>query len=130
MSMQMSKLKLHIESGTEDDAEELERLTLQLKEELLGLDVEAVELVRTEKMPHKAKSPGAVDLGTLLLTLAASGGVITTLINVLKSWLNRHERRSITLEIGGDKLEVTGVSSEEQQRLIDSWLNRRKTDNE
>jgi len=130
MSMQMTNLKLHIETGTADDAEELERLTLQLREELMDLDVEAVEPVRTEKIPDKAKSPGAVDLGTLLLTLAASGGVITTLINVLKSWLNRHERRSITLEIGGDKLEITGVSSEEQQRLVDSWLNRHKTDNE
>lgn len=130
MSVQMTMLKLQFESRATDDAEDLERLTLQLNDELMALDVEAVDLARTEKTPDKAKSPTAIDLGTLLLTLAASGGVITTLINVLKSWLNRHERRSITLEIGGDKLEVTGVSSEEQQKLIDAWINRHKVDNE
>jgi hypothetical protein len=30
----------------------------------------------------------------------------------------------VTLEIDGDKLEVTGLSSEEQQRLINAWLSR------
>jgi hypothetical protein len=62
----------------------------------------------------------------LLLTFAASGGVLTTLINVLQSWLSRHERRSMTLKIGDDELEVTGISSEQQQQLINDWLSRNK----
>jgi hypothetical protein len=65
----------------------------------------------------------------LLVTLATSaaagaGGVLPTLINTVQSWLSRrHENRSITLEIQGDKLEVSSVSSEEQRRLIDTWIN-------
>ena len=65
-----------------------------------------------------------VTWGALLVALTASGGVLTTLVNTLQSWLTRHERRSVTLEIDGDRLEVTGISSQEQQRLIDTWLSR------
>ena len=58
---------------------------------------------------------------------AGSGGVLPTLINGVQSWLSRHrENRSITIEMGGDKLEVAGISSEEQRRLIDAWLNRQE----
>jgi len=59
-----------------------------------------------------------------LLALAASQGVFTTLIEAIKAWLTRHERYTISLEIAGDKLEVTGLSSKEQQRLIDLWVGR------
>ena len=115
---------LNIDEGQEDDPEEIERFTQQLREELTELDVEAVDLVRAGETPAKAKVGDPITWGTLLLTLAASGGVITTVINVLQSWLTRQERRSISLEIDGDKLEIKGISSKEQQRLINEWRSR------
>ena len=115
---------LNIDAGQEDDPEEIERFTQQLREELTELDVEAVDLVRAGETPAKAKVGDPITWGTLLLTLAASGGVITTVINVLQSWLTRQERRSISLEIDGDKLEIKGISSKEQQRLINEWRSR------
>ena len=65
-------------------------------------------------------------MGSLLVTLGTSAvsTVIPNLSNTLQSWLTRHERRKISLEIGGDKIEVTGVSDEQQQRLIESWISR------
>jgi hypothetical protein len=104
--------------------EEKAELTQKLREELLSLDVETVDLVGAGKMPLGAKGIDPVLWGQLLLSLAASGGVLTTLINILPDWLNRHNQRSVTLKIGDDTLEVTGISSEEQQELIDAWLNR------
>ena len=115
---------LNIDAGQEDDPEEIERFTQQLREELTELDVEAVDLVRAGETPAKAKVGDPITWGMLLLTLAASGGVITTVINVLQSWLTRQERRSISLEIDGDKLEIKGISSKEQQRLINEWRSR------
>ncbi len=115
---------LNIDAGQEDDPEEIERFTQQLREDLTELDVEAVDLVRAGETPAKAKVGDPIIWGTLLLTLAASGGVITTVINVLQSWLTRQERRSISLEIDGDKLEIKGISSKEQQRLINEWRRR------
>ncbi len=115
---------LNIDAGQEDDPEEIERFTQQLREELTELDVEAVDLVRAGETPAKAKVGDPITWGMLLLTLAASGGVITTVINVLQSWLTRQERRSISLEIDGDKVEIKGISSKEQQRLINEWHSR------
>lgn len=43
---------------------------------------------------------------SLVLTLAASGGILTTLIGVLQSWLTRHNQRSINLEVNGNKIDV------------------------
>lgn len=119
-----TQLTLNIDAGPGADAEELEELTRRLREELMELDVEAVDLVRVGETPKRAKAGDPVAWGTLLVTLAASGGVLTTLINTLHAWLTRHERRSVTLEIDGDRLEVTGISSEEQQRLINAWVSR------
>lgn len=126
MSDQTIHLLLNLDTEPEDDDEELARLTEQLREDLMELDVEAAYLVRAGEAPERAKAGDPVAWGTLLVTLAASGGVLTTLINALQSWLTRRERRSVTVEIGGDKLEVTGISSKEQQRLINAWLSRHR----
>jgi Ca2+/Na+ antiporter len=56
----------------------------------------------------------------MLVTLAASAAstVIPNLANTLQSWLTRNERHKISLEIGGNKLEVTGVSVLAKNSLI------------
>jgi hypothetical protein len=109
------------------DLEELERNTQNLHDELNELDViEKVNFVtKGEQAPDGSKSGGeVVALGSLVATLAASAGsaFIPSLANTLQSWLTRHEKRKITLEIGGDKIEVTGTSDQEQQKLIDTWI--------
>ena len=124
MTGQTTQLMLNIDAGPETDVEELEQITRRLREELAELEVEAVDLVRQGEVPRGAKAGDPIAWGALLVALTASGGVFTTLINTLQSWLTRHERRSVTLETDGDKLEVTGTSSEEQQRLINAWLSR------
>jgi len=62
--------------------------------------------------------------GTLAMTIAP--GLITALITTLQAWLTRHERSSITLESGGEKLVVTGNPSQEEQRLIEVWVSSHK----
>ncbi len=126
MTNQTAQLILNIDTGPETDCEELEQITLQLRKELAELDVGAVDLVRVGEAPDRAKAGDPISWGALLVALTASGGVLTTLINAVQSWLMRHEQRSVTLEIDGDKLDVTGISSEEQQRLIDVWINRQR----
>jgi hypothetical protein len=126
MTDQTIRVHLGLDADPEADAEESERAARQLREELLELDVETVEFAKGGETPEGAKAGAAPDLSTILLTLAASGGVLTTIIGVLQSWLTRHERRSVTLEIDGDKIEITGISSEEQKRLIDAWMHRHR----
>ena len=126
MTNQTTRLLLNIDIDPEADVEELEQLTLQLREELTELDVQAIDLLRTNEAPEGTKAGDPVTWGTLVITLAAAGGVLTTLINTIQAWISRDERRSVTLEIGEDKLVVTGVSGEEQQKLINTWLRHHK----
>jgi hypothetical protein len=124
MKDQTTQLMLNIDAGPEADEEELEWITLRLREELRELDVEDIDLVRMGEIPDRAKAGDPITWGALLVALTASGGVLTTLINAVQSWLTRHEQRSVTLEIGGDKLELTGISSQEQQWLANAWISR------
>ena len=85
--------------------------TLQLRRELLDLDVEAVE------MPGRAsrrRDPGRwtlAALGALVVNLAESQ-LLAAVVAAVRSWLAGSPRRSIKLELGGDVLELTGVSSD------------------
>jgi len=119
------QLKLTIDPTAQTDAEELDRLARQLCQEILDLDVEDAVPLKGGQAPEGSKG-GAIALGALLITTLASSGAIPPLFDLLKTWLTRHGLRSVTLEIDGDKLEVKGVSAQEQQRLIDAWMSRHK----
>jgi Effector Associated Constant Component 1 len=101
----------------------LEELTHRLRNELEELDVEKVEVAKSGEAPEGTKGvPDVPVWGSLLVTLATSSGAIPALVGTVQSWLKRHEGRSVTLEIGGDKLQVTGVTSDQQSELINAWL--------
>ena len=62
-------------------------------------------------------------LGALVVHVADSQ-VLAAVVAAVRSWLAGSSRRSIKLQLGGDALELTGVSSKEQRRLADEWLAR------
>lgn len=103
--------------------EELAELTMQLRRDLLELDVEDVELAPAEPPPPGSRGIDAVALGSLIVSVAKPE-VLGLLVATVRSWLVGHGKRSIKLEIGGDLIEVSGVSSQDQRRLIDDWLQR------
>lgn len=122
MAEKKIQVLLNLGEGPELDAEEKERATRQLQEELMEMDMDAVDFVTSGKAPAKAKAGDPITWGMLLLTLVNAGGVLTTLIGVLQSWLTRHNQRSISLEVNGNKIDVQDITSEDQKRLIDSWI--------
>ena len=124
MGTENLQLTLNLVTDPQVDAAELADLTQRLRQELLELDVDQVELPRSGPPPPGAKAIEPFSWGTLIITLATSGGVLTTLIGLLQSWLNRNNQRQVKLTINGDTLEVSGLSSDEQRRLIAEWLQR------
>lgn len=122
MSEKKIQVLLNLNAGSELDAEEKERVTRQLREELMRLDVDGVDFVKSGKAPAKAKAGDPITWGKLLLMLVPSGGVLTTIISAIQSWLTRHNQRSMSLEINGNKIDIKDISSEDQKRLIDSWI--------
>ncbi len=119
-------LTLKIKPLLDDDEEHLEELSIQLSDELNELDIERVEVIDSGKAPDGTKGiPDVPVWGKLLIHVLP--GAIPSVVNAVQSWLKRDEGRSVTLEIGGDKLQVTGISSEQQRELINNWLSHHNT---
>jgi len=116
--------KLGIQVGELDaDPDEVAEATLQLRRELLDLDVGAVEVPRAGQAPPGTRGVGSAALGGLVVSMAKPE-LLGAVIAAVRSWLSRSQRRSIKLALGDDVLELTGVSSGEQRRLADEWLRR------
>jgi len=125
MAMPGAATQLLIEVEDEGaDAGELDELATALRRELLELDVEAVEQARAGEAPAGAKGMDAVAMGTLLVTMARTPGVVAGLSGLLHDWLSRREGRSVKLELEGETLEANRLSKDEHQALIAAFLRR------
>ena len=114
---------LQAELGPDVDETAAAMLVQNLRREILRLDVDGADFVPLAASPAGAKGAG-LDWSRLLLTLSSTGGVLTTLIASVQSWASHDEQRTVTMEIRGDKLTVTGISSADQKRLVDAWIRR------
>jgi hypothetical protein len=114
-------VRLTVDAGPGSDAEETAELADRLRGELEAHELDA----ETVAAPAPVGSKGlGVDIGSLLVVLSASGGVLTSLIGTLQAWLLRQSGSKLLLEIDGDRIELTGVSDVEQRRALDAWLAR------
>jgi hypothetical protein len=112
---------VRVDAGPGADDADTAQLAQQLRTELVAHDLDPV--VPDSIAPPGAKGVG-LDIGALLVTLSASGGLLTTLLGVLQSWLLRHSGSRIVLEIDGDRVELTGATDAERRRALESWLAR------
>lgn len=117
-------LQLTLKKDELDSNNEIAKLSQQLISEIKNLNIESVDHARKDDLINGTKAGDVISWETLIITLAASGGVISTFINFLLGWLKRNEGRTVLLELNGNKLEVTGLSPSEQKELIETWLKR------
>jgi hypothetical protein len=119
---------LRLEIGLEPDADaaEVEDAASQLRDELLELDVDSVGVPTGEPAPRDSRGLDAGVVGTLLV--AAGHAAIGPIVQAIQSWVARRSSRSVKLTIENDSLELTNVSSEDQHRLIESFLARHAPD--
>ena len=119
-----SNLELRVDLRLEPDADavELEDATLSLRDELLELDVDAVERPPAGPPPEGAKAVEATILGTLVVE--AGKDVIAAVIGAIQGWLGRGKSRSVKLQLGQDTIEITDLNAEDQHRLIEVFLAR------
>jgi hypothetical protein len=114
------QLVLHEE---EPDPDELEELTAKLRRQLLELDVDAVERPPVAEAPAGTKGLG-IAIGALILKMATSPELLSGVVTTIRRWLSGHRNRSVKIAMDGDTIELTGVSSEEQDKLADAWIAR------
>lgn len=118
-------MSVMLDPGEDLDPEDVERLTRQLRAELLELDVESVVTARGGPAPDGSKGIDAEMLGALIVASSASGGVLTALVETLRGWLERHTaQRRISVTIDGDTIEVDRASTEQQDDLVDAFVRR------
>ncbi len=123
MSTDPARIGISITGGRGADAEAVADATSQLRRELLELDVDSVYMPRSENPPPGSRGADVAALGALVVTIAQSP-LLGSVVDTVQSWLARSRQGTVKLELGGDVLELTGVSSDEQRRLTDEWLRR------
>ncbi|MEU6537134.1 hypothetical protein [Streptomyces sp. NPDC047000] len=114
------RLHLVLERGEDSDQEELDRLTGRLRDRLLELDVQRVELSRSGRAPDGAKPAGTIALGALVVTTAPFA--LRSVVRLLQTWLENRPVRAVTLTVDGDSIEVQAVSRADQHRLIEAFI--------
>ncbi|HEV7562577.1 MAG TPA: hypothetical protein VGO24_03665, partial [Solirubrobacterales bacterium] len=122
--MHGDKAKLEVQLAVDGDApaDESDELTVNLRRELLELDVDAVDRRRAEEPPPGARGAESADLGTLLVTLGPT--VLGSVVQTIRGWLSRGRGRSARLQLGDDVIELSGASPEQQEQLIAAFLAR------
>jgi hypothetical protein len=63
-------------------------------------------------------------LGQLIVELGQVGPILGQVVAVVQAWAARSPQRTAKLSIGGDTLELTGMSEADQHRVIGEWLAR------
>jgi hypothetical protein len=114
-------LVLQVLPVADSDAEELADLAGGLHAELLDVDAASVAPLTAEEAPQEAKGLGTV-AGWLLVQFGTPAGLHAVLAAV-RGWASR-TGRTVEVSIGGDALKVTGVTSQQQEQIIDAWLAR------
>jgi hypothetical protein len=100
--------------------EETDRLTRQLRQQLLALDVDDVALGRDGQPPAGAKGD-AITVGTLVVSLANSAG-LAAICQVIRTWVTRDRGRRVIIKDGKRTLDITGTNPAQQQQIIDAFL--------
>lgn len=124
MTEQVARLGLCIETVPEAEAEELAVLAVQLREQLLELDIESAEPATVGEAPPGTRAGELLVAGVLTVMLAQSSGLLTALVETVKSWAALSRERSVKLEVDGDVLEVNGITRSDQRELIQAWIDR------
>jgi hypothetical protein len=103
------------------DSEELDLAMLELRDELLVLDVREVEQPEVAA-PEGARGVGEIVLGTLIVT--ATKDVVDQVVAVVARWISSHRSARVTMTMDGDTLTIDNASLREQRQLVDLFVSQ------
>jgi hypothetical protein len=116
-------ISLHAKESEYLDEDEISEITpsmnIALNEE--GYDAKLVESPGIVG----GKSDGAVEVGTIILSLIGAGGMGVSLVNVLNSYFNQVPKLEVEFEANGKKVKVTATDTEPDK--VDETLRSLKT---
>jgi hypothetical protein len=116
----MARLMVKLDVGADADEREVDQATRTLRAELLRVDIESADIVRAGAAPQGTKGFGIETLGALAVKLVP--GALKSAIQAIQAWVARDAGRSAKLVVDGESIEVSSVTSLQQQQLIDAWI--------
>ena len=108
----------------DSDPETRDVLMLDLREELVQLDVESVSTVPGGPAPPGSKGLDMAAAAALLVQVQGSITALSVLVSAVRTWLRRGKDpgASVKLTIGEQTLELSHATSEQQDRLVQEFL--------
>jgi hypothetical protein len=105
------------------DEQELVGLTRQLRTAVLESDAEAVAAIRGNSAPNGARGDPFTLAGLAVLIAPKA---IDGLIQIVRDWVSRHDRATVTVKKGDAELTITGQLSKEQEQVTANLLKQLK----
>jgi hypothetical protein len=116
---------VRVDARGDVDEEELEELTSKLRRELEQLEVDEVERPVVGEAPEGTRALDVLALGTLVVKLVQSAQPLREVVQTVRRWLgNQPKSSSVRIEMDGDSIELSSVSSAEKDKLINAWIER------
>jgi len=115
---------VHVDARGDTDEEELEELTSKLGRELEQLEVDEVERPVVGEAPEGTRALDILALGTLVVKLVQSAQPLRDVVQTVRRWVGNQENSTVRIEMDGDSIEVSSVSSVEKDKLINAWIER------
>ena len=106
------------------DTEEIDRLTSDLRLELLELDVDSVSQASAGPAPPDSKGLELAAIGTLLVYAKSSLPLVNAVVSAVRAWLRRDASsgRTLKVTVDGKTLELSAATADQQQQVVDEFL--------
>jgi hypothetical protein len=124
MPEDLGQLEINLQVDEDLSPLELDELTASLQRELLQLDVQSVDRVSAGPAPDGSRGVDLAALGELIVQVSKTAPVLGQVVEVIQAWASRSPKRSAKLTIGGDTLELAGLSERDQRLVIRDWMAR------
>lgn len=114
---------LTLQPSEDVDSDELEQLTAKLRRRLLDeLDITTAEPFTSGQLQENTKPLEPFTAGVLAVTLSPM--LLRSVIQLVQTWIKHQPVRSAKITMGDDSLELTHLTNVDQQKIIDSFIER------
>jgi len=120
MATQQFTAKLHLRSGDAEVAGSSGTLIESLADEVSRLSPGIKIREDVSASPEGAK--GVIEIGVIAATLTATRETLRILISGIDAWLARKQQCRVSIDVAGNKLEVSGVPDSDRKKLVEAFL--------
>jgi hypothetical protein len=108
-----------------DDAvpdEHLDEMTTTVRADLLCLEGTVGVTSQKGTAPEGARAGTAVELGALLVTCKPAADALASVVSTLGQWVHLRPKRSVEVEVNGQRIALQGHSAQTERELVDAWV--------